>query len=280
MTTQGATRIPLLRHAKIALYSLFFAEFACLAWSSAVPPVSPLTTPGHFANFKEAIDKGTGGEGTVIMVQPGEHRWDNFLEVGQQVDIRGSAGAVLPGTLWMKRGSRGNIGDLEMVKESGSCIIFEGGQWNIDSCRMCCSRWAVLWSRCESEVSIKNSFLGGVEEGPGYCVNCQDHARVSVEGCHLERRCVTFEISTRRFENAKFCLRALANSLAYMFLTMSLDFLVYSRACTFAPMRYVYFSSGTATVVVVAHTTVLHLLRGPSSCFKQVLMKKPSSQST
>jgi hypothetical protein len=182
-----------MRRAAVALRCLVFTQCAFTAFSSAVPPVSPLTTPGHFANFKEAIDKGTGGEGTVIMVQPGEHRWDNFLEVGQQVDIRGSAGAVLPGTLWMKRGSRGNIGDLEMVKESGSCIIFEGGQWNIDSCRMCCSRWAVLWCRCESEVSIKNSFLGGVEEGPGYCVNCQDHARVSVEGCHLERRCNQYE---------------------------------------------------------------------------------------
>lgn len=155
---------------------------------SAMPPAGTVTVPGHYANFKEAIDKGTGGEGSVIMVHPGEHRWDNFLEVGQQVDVRGSAGAVLPGTLWMKKGSRGALSDLEMVKESGSCIIFEGGQWSIDSCRMCCSRWAVLWCRCESEVTVKNSFLGGVEEGPGYGVNCQDHARVNVEGCHLERR--------------------------------------------------------------------------------------------
>ena len=69
-------------------------------------------------------------------------RWDNFLEVGQQVDIRGSVGAVLPGTLWMKKGSRGNVAEMEMVKESGSCMIFEGGIWNIDSCRMCCSRYA------------------------------------------------------------------------------------------------------------------------------------------
>ena len=29
------------------------------------------------------------------------------------------------------------------------------------------SRWAVLWCRCESEVSVKNSFIGGVDEGPG-----------------------------------------------------------------------------------------------------------------
>lgn len=153
----------------------------------SIPQAGAVTVPGHFANFKEAIDKGTGGQGTCIVVHPGEHRWDNFLEVGQQVDIRGSVGAVLPGTVWMKKGSRGAISDLEMLKESGSCIIFEGGQWSIDACRMCCSRWAVLWCRCESEVSVKNSFIGGVDEGPGYCVNCQDHARVTVEGCHLER---------------------------------------------------------------------------------------------
>jgi hypothetical protein len=24
-----------------------------------------------------------------------------------------------------------------------------------------------LWCRCESEVSVKNSFIGGVDEGPG-----------------------------------------------------------------------------------------------------------------
>jgi hypothetical protein len=71
-------------------------------------------------------------------------------------------------------------------QDSGSCIIFEGGQWTIDQCRLCCSRWAVLWARCESEVSIKNCFMGGMEDAPGYCVNCQDHARVTVDGCHME----------------------------------------------------------------------------------------------
>uniref|UniRef100_A0A7S1EFU2 Right handed beta helix domain-containing protein n=1 Tax=Hemiselmis andersenii TaxID=464988 RepID=A0A7S1EFU2_HEMAN len=190
-----------------------------VAVGSAVPPPGGLpaggavgaggtvTVPGHFGNFKEAIDKGTGGEGTVINVHPGEHRWDNFLEVGQQVDIRGTAGAILPGTLWMKKGSKGFIADMEMIKESGSAIIFEGGQWSIDACRMCCSRWAVLWCRCESEVTVKNSFLGGIEEGPGYCVNVQDHGKVHVEGCHLERSGGEYSAAVAVFHNCRLRLQ-------------------------------------------------------------------------
>uniref|UniRef100_A0A6U5Y4Y8 Right handed beta helix domain-containing protein n=1 Tax=Guillardia theta TaxID=55529 RepID=A0A6U5Y4Y8_GUITH len=154
--------------------------------ATGVPTAVSITVPGHFSNFKEAIEKGPEDVGT-ILVQPGEHRWENFLEIGQQLDIRGSNGALLPGSLWMKKSSGGEMQGVEMAKESGSCIIFEGGQWVIDSCRLVCSRWAVLWCRCECDVSIKNCFMGGLEDGPGYCVNCQDHARTTVEGCHLER---------------------------------------------------------------------------------------------
>lgn len=39
-----------------------------------IPQAGAVTVPGHFANFKEAIDKGTGGQGTCIVVHPGEHR--------------------------------------------------------------------------------------------------------------------------------------------------------------------------------------------------------------
>ena len=89
-------------------------------------------------------------------------RWDNFLEVGQQVDIRGSVGAVLPGTVWMKKGSRGAISDLEMLKESGSCIIFEGGQWSIDACRMCCSRS----EQDPARITDHEAFLDGLPHLP------------------------------------------------------------------------------------------------------------------
>ena len=40
----------------------------------SIPQAGAVTVPGHFANFKEAIDKGTGGQGTCIVVHPGEHR--------------------------------------------------------------------------------------------------------------------------------------------------------------------------------------------------------------
>jgi len=33
-----------------------------------------------------------------------------------------------------------------------------------------------------SEVIIKNCFIGGLEEAPGYCVNCQDHTRTTIDG--------------------------------------------------------------------------------------------------
>jgi len=164
-------------------------------------PVS-ITVPGHFENFKEAIEKMPPDAG-IIMVQPGEHRWDNFIEIGNRVSIHGAAGTVLPGSIWMKKGSGGDMQGIEMVKESGSCIIFEGGQWNIDQCRLCCSRWAVLWARCESEVTIKNCFLGGMEDGPGYCLNCQDHARVTVDGCHLERSGGEFSAAVAVFHSVR-----------------------------------------------------------------------------
>lgn len=61
----------------------------------------------------------------------------------------------------------------------------------------------MLWCRCESEISVKNSFIGGVEEGPGYCVNCQDHARVTVEGCHLERSGGEYSAAVAIFHNAR-----------------------------------------------------------------------------
>ena len=125
------------------------------------------------------------------------------MEVGQRVDIRGSSNAILPGTLWMKKGSGGDFSNIEMMKETGSCIIFEGGQWNIESCRLFCSRWAVLWCRCESETTIKNCFIGGVDEGPGYCVNCQDHARTFIQGCTLERCSGEYSAAVAVFHNVR-----------------------------------------------------------------------------
>jgi hypothetical protein len=166
------------------------------------PTPSSITVPGYFSNFKEAVEKCTA-ETTSIIVQPGEHRWENFLEVGQRVDIRGSSNPTLPGTLWMKKGSGGDFSNIEMIKETGSCIIFEGGQWNIESCRLFCSRWAVLWCRCESETTIKNCFIGGVDEGPGYCVNCQDHARTFVQGCTLERCSGEYSAAVAVFHNVR-----------------------------------------------------------------------------
>ena len=135
-----------------------------------------VTVPGHYSTFKEAIDKFDSGQDTsTIIVQQGEHRWDNFLEIGHTVNVRGgSNNALLPvslasrtcldavvtslmsvlcqccmrrcgvcmcraadvprardmqGTLWMKKGSAGSLQTIEMAKDSGSCIIFEGGAW-------------------------------------------------------------------------------------------------------------------------------------------------------
>lgn len=105
--------------------------FALPLMASSVPPAT-VTVPGHYANFKEAIEKGESG---IVVVEPGEHRWENFLEIGQRVDVHASGGTILPGSLWLKKGSGGEFRGVEMVKESGSCMIFEGGQWNIDSCR-------------------------------------------------------------------------------------------------------------------------------------------------
>jgi hypothetical protein len=179
--------------------ALLFFAFTVPIMASAVPPTT-ITVPGHYANFKEAIEK---GESEVIVVAPGEHRWENFLEIGQRVDVHASGGTILPGSLWLKKGSGGEFRAVEMVKESGSCMIFEGGQWSIDSCRLCCSRWAVLWCRCESTVQIKNCFLGGMEEGPGYCVNCQDHTRVTVDNSHLERSGGEYSSAIAVFHNVR-----------------------------------------------------------------------------
>ena len=57
-----------------------------------------VTVPGHYSNFKEAIDKyDPGQEVGTIVVQPGEHRWENFLEIGHTVNVRGgSENALLP----------------------------------------------------------------------------------------------------------------------------------------------------------------------------------------
>ena len=57
-----------------------------------------VTVPGHYSSFKEAVDKYDAGQdaGTII-VQPGEHRWENFLEIGHTVNVRGgSTNALLP----------------------------------------------------------------------------------------------------------------------------------------------------------------------------------------
>ena len=60
-------------------------------------PQAEVTVPGYYANFKEAIEKNeAGGESTTIVVQPGEHRWENFLEIGQNINVRGSPNAILP----------------------------------------------------------------------------------------------------------------------------------------------------------------------------------------
>jgi hypothetical protein len=107
---------------------------------------------------------------------------------------------------------------IEVAKESGSCMIFEGGTWNIDSCRLQCTRWAVLWCRCESEVEVKNSFLGGLSEGPGYCINCQDHAITHVDGCHLERSCGEFSAAIAVFHSVKVQVQ---NSALQVLLTFS-----------------------------------------------------------
>jgi len=64
-------------------------------------PNAPMevTVPGHYSNFKEAIDKcDPVGELGTIVVHPGEHRWENFLEIGQTLSIRGVSSAVLPVT--------------------------------------------------------------------------------------------------------------------------------------------------------------------------------------
>jgi len=58
--------------------------------------MQPTLQPGHYANFKEAIEKyAPGGVGTIV-VQTGEHRWENFLEISQNVNVRGGSNAVLP----------------------------------------------------------------------------------------------------------------------------------------------------------------------------------------
>ena len=167
---------------------------------------SPLevTVPGHYTNFKEAVEKYESGAtmGTIVL-RPGEHRWENFLELALSVNVRGVDNAVLPGTLWMKKGSSGALQTVEMTKDSGSCIIFEGGAWSLQSCRLQCSRWAVLWCRCDSEVMIKNCFLGGLDDGPGYCVNCQDQARTTVDGCHLERSSGEFSAALAVFHEVR-----------------------------------------------------------------------------
>jgi hypothetical protein len=63
------------------------------------PSGMEVTVPGHYSNFKEAIDKcdPISPAGTIV-VHPGEHRWENFLEIGQTISIRGVSNAVLPVT--------------------------------------------------------------------------------------------------------------------------------------------------------------------------------------
>ena len=41
-----------------------------------------VTVPGHYTNFKEAVEKYESGAtmGTIVL-RPGEHRWENFLEL-------------------------------------------------------------------------------------------------------------------------------------------------------------------------------------------------------
>lgn len=64
---------------------------------SAAIEAMEVTVPGHFSNFKEAIDKcdSMSPAGTIV-VHPGEHRWENFLEMGHTISIRGVSNAVLP----------------------------------------------------------------------------------------------------------------------------------------------------------------------------------------
>ena len=65
---------------------------------SSLAPSPEVTVPGHYDSFKEAIDKyDPGQEVGTIVVQPGEHRWENFLEIGHTVNVRGgSENALLP----------------------------------------------------------------------------------------------------------------------------------------------------------------------------------------
>ncbi|EKX52325.1 hypothetical protein GUITHDRAFT_161367 [Guillardia theta CCMP2712] len=157
--------------------------------ATGVPTAVSITVPGHFSNFKEAIEKGPEDVGT-ILVQPGEHRWENFLEIGQQLDIRGSNGALLPGSLWMKKSSGGEMQGVEMAKESGSCIIFEG------------DLSALVGLSC----GVDNCFMGGLEDGPGYCVNCQDHARTTVEVAVFHS--VRTRVQNCNFHDNQFAFRA------------------------------------------------------------------------
>ena len=71
------------------------------------PPQRPsaqveITVPGHYINFKEVIDKcDPVGELGTIVLQQGEHRWENFLEIGQVLTVRGGSNAALP--VWLRR---------------------------------------------------------------------------------------------------------------------------------------------------------------------------------